>query len=151
MDAPCEEGRTRERPVGGSGQDRGSECVCVGAILERAGRVLLVRRAAGREWLPGVWDLPGGHRERGESPEAALLRELTEELDVTALEWRLLATATGESVTLHVYRVPRRSGSPRNAQPKEHDAIAWLSPDQLDGISLADARLHVLILRALEA
>ena len=47
---------------------------CVGALLVCDGRVLLGRRSEDRAWLPGAWDVIGGHVEAGESAEAALRR-----------------------------------------------------------------------------
>lgn len=53
----------------------------VGAIIERAGRILLARR--GGPPYADTWDVPGGFMEAGEHPERALRRELREELGVT--------------------------------------------------------------------
>ena len=57
-----------------------AELVC--GLLVRDGKALLVHRSPERAVYPGVWDLPGGHVEPGESKPAALVRELAEELDV---------------------------------------------------------------------
>ena len=51
------------------------------ALIDADGRVLLARRPPGRP-LAGLWEFPGGKVERGETPEAALIRELEEELAV---------------------------------------------------------------------
>jgi 8-oxo-dGTP diphosphatase len=55
------------------------------ALIDREARVLLSQRPAGKS-LAGLWEFPGGKIETGETPEAALIRELKEELgiDVTA-------------------------------------------------------------------
>jgi mutator protein MutT len=111
-------------------------------------RVLLGRRSAARAWLPGVWDVPGGHCEPGEAPEAALVRELREELGVTPLAWEHLATGHEGGVTLHVYRVRRWDGTPRNARPDEHDALAWVSADEASGLPLAHPALGAVLRRA---
>ena len=56
--------------------------VCAGVIL-RSGAVLLARRGPGRKHA-GKWEFPGGRIEEGESPQAALVRELREELGIEA-------------------------------------------------------------------
>ncbi len=51
----------------------------VAAVVVRGGRVLLSRRPPGKH-LAGLWEFPGGKIEEGETPEAALAREVREEL-----------------------------------------------------------------------
>jgi 8-oxo-dGTP diphosphatase len=51
------------------------------ALVDADGRVLLARRPPGKP-LAGLWEFPGGKVEPGETPEAALIRELEEELDI---------------------------------------------------------------------
>jgi len=67
-----------EATAAGAGEAR----EIVAGLLVRGGRVLLCHRSAGRQWFPDVWDLPGGHVERGELPIKALVRELKEELGI---------------------------------------------------------------------
>ena len=55
--------------------------VVAAVITDARGRILLARRTEGRD-LAGLWEFPGGKREPGESPEAALVRELQEELGI---------------------------------------------------------------------
>ncbi len=57
--------------------------VVAGVIRDARGRFLLARRTEGRD-LAGLWEFPGGKVEPGESPEAALVRELREELGIEA-------------------------------------------------------------------
>ena len=72
----------------------GSDIVLVAAcaLIDADGRVLLAKRPPGRP-LAGFWEFPGGKVEAGESPEAALVRELDEELGITVAE-RCLAPLT---------------------------------------------------------
>src|SRR5215467_1534209 len=55
--------------------------VAAAALVDADNRVLLARRPPGKP-LAGLWEFPGGKVERGETPEAALIRELNEELGI---------------------------------------------------------------------
>ncbi len=59
--------------------------VVAAALIGGDGRVLLAQRPAGKS-LAGLWEFPGGKLEPGETPDAALVRELDEELGITARE-----------------------------------------------------------------
>lgn len=69
------------------------------ALLERGGKLLICRRRADQSHA-GKWEFPGGKVEAGESPREAVVRELTEELDIRA-------AAVGE-VLRYVYTYPSR-------------------------------------------
>ena len=108
---------------------------CVGALLLREGRILLGKRAPDRRWLPDAWDLLGGHIEPGETPDAALQRELAEELGIRALGWDWLDTLSGADWRLRIALVRSWEGEPRNRQPAEHAHVEWCS------LEAAQARL----------
>ena len=55
--------------------------VAAAALIDADGRVLITRRPEGRA-MAGLWEFPGGKVEQGETPEATLIRELKEELDI---------------------------------------------------------------------
>jgi 8-oxo-dGTP diphosphatase len=55
--------------------------VVAAALIDAEGRVLVAQRPQGKS-LAGLWEFPGGKIEPGETPEAALVRELAEELDI---------------------------------------------------------------------
>ena len=55
--------------------------VSAAALIDTDGRVLLTQRPAGKS-MAGLWEFPGGKVESGETPEAALIRELREELNI---------------------------------------------------------------------
>ncbi|WP_340376403.1 (deoxy)nucleoside triphosphate pyrophosphohydrolase [Streptomyces sp. SS7] len=106
--------------------------VVVGAALLDAGRLLAARRSAPPE-LAGRWELPGGKVEPGERPEAALVRELREELgvDTEAVErvpgeWPLRAP-----YVLQVWTARLRPGSAAPAPLQDHDEVRWLTPDEI--------------------
>lgn len=134
-----------------------SDEACATGMLVRDGRLLLGKRAAHRRNYPGVWDLPGGHIEPGETPEWALVRELREEIGVTPVVWRALdvvhipltSTAPHDVLRLHIFLVTAWDGEPRNLLPDEHDAIAWLTPGEAAALPLAHGSYPALFQRAL--
>lgn len=117
----------------------------VAGVLVRDGRVLLCRRRADRPWYPGVWDLPGGHVERGEGLHEALARELAEELEIVVQK----ATARLETeivqAQLTVFVVSEWAGEPVNAAPEEHELVCWFTGEEAAFLDLADDRLAELL------
>jgi 8-oxo-dGTP diphosphatase len=106
--------------------------VVVGAALLDGGRLLAARRSAPAE-LAGQWELPGGKVEPGEAPQAALVRELREELGVEAEtvrrvpgEWPLKPP-----YALQVWTVRLRPGSADPAPLQDHDELRWLTPAEI--------------------
>ena len=64
--------------------------VVAAALIDAEGRVLVAQRPEGKS-LAGLWEFPGGKIEPGETPEAALVRELAEELDIVVAAEALAA------------------------------------------------------------
>lgn len=113
--------------------------VIAGVITDAGGRILLARRTEGRD-LAGLWEFPGGKRETGETPEAALARELAEELgiDVDVGE-RLIEVPQAyphKRLRLDVREVRTWRGTPRG---HEGQALAWVPPDKLVGYQMPPA------------
>ncbi|KAB8193967.1 NUDIX domain-containing protein [Nonomuraea phyllanthi] len=111
----------------------------VTAVLRDGDRVLLCHRSAERRRYPDVWDLPGGHVEVGEAPRESLVRELQEELGITVSEpsgppMHAIRTAT---FAMQIWLVDSWTGTPVNAAPDEHDAVAWFGTSDLDSLRLA--------------
>ena len=122
------------------------------------GRLLLGKRSARRRAYPGVWDLPGGHVETGETIEQALVRELHEELGITAREWRevavlhapAMADESANVLCVHVFLVTAWDGEPGNLLPDEHEALAWVTVDDATKLMLAHADYPALFREVLE-
>jgi 8-oxo-dGTP diphosphatase len=115
-------------PTGPSGD--GLVLVVACALVDADGRVLLTRRPPGKP-MAGLWEFPGGKLLAGETPEAAVIRELREELDVDTEE-SCLAPLTFAShayddfhllMPLYVCRVWR--GTPA---PLEGQELRWVRP-----------------------
>jgi len=104
----------------------------VGAALVRHGRVLAARRSQPAA-LAGGWEFPGGKVEDGESPAAALVRELREELDVTVEIGARLDAASDGQIRLTLYAASLISGEPKPLQ--DHDELRWLAAAELASVA----------------
>ena len=104
----------------------------VGAAIVRDGRVLAARRTFPAE-VAGRWELPGGKVEPGETPEAALVREIGEELgcEIEVVGWLPGAVPIGERHVLTAAHARLVAGGPH---PHEHDEVRWLAADELDDV-----------------
>lgn len=111
-------------------------------ILRREGRILICqRRSGGPHALK--WEFPGGKLGEGESAEAALCRELREELAVAVLPARLRNLDTirhryrgGPDVEIRFFEVAAFSGEPANLS---FERIAWVASRDLSGYDFLDA------------
>lgn len=104
----------------------------VAAILRDAdGRVLVAQRPAGKH-MAGWWEFPGGKIAAGETPQAALRRELEEELGIrmhTATPFmQLVHDYPDRQVRLAVWQVDAYDGEPHG---REGQALKWLQPAAL--------------------
>ena len=103
------------------------------ALVDTDGRVLLAQRPAGKS-MAGLWEFPGGKVDAGETPEAALIRELAEELgiDVTASCLAPLTFASHTYRDFHLlmplYVCRKWSGIPA---AREGQRLAWVWPARL--------------------
>ena len=127
---------------------------CVGAVLVRDGKMLLGRRADDRDWLPGAWDLFGGHVQAGETAQDALRRELREELGIAAQALRALGTLESAEGgwRLQVFAVGDWSGEPCNLQPDEHAELRWMSAAEAEAtLAPAHPGFAAVIAKAFDA
>jgi len=103
------------------------------ALVDTDGRVLLARRPEGKK-MAGLWEFPGGKLNPGETPEAALIRELREELgiDVSAACLAPFAFASHEYERFHLlmplYLCRRWKGVPT---PRENQTLSWVRASRL--------------------
>jgi 8-oxo-dGTP diphosphatase len=105
----------------------------VGAAIVRDHRVLAARRTTPPE-AAGRWELPGGKVDPGESPDAALMREIREELGcrVAVDRWLPDEQPIGTAYALRVALCHLVAGDP--APLADHDAVAWLDAAELGGV-----------------
>lgn len=113
-----------------------SQTVVAGALI--VGNALLVAQRARPPALAGLWELPGGKVAEGETDEAALARELKEELgvDVTVGARIGVDVALNPTTALRAYRVTKTGGTPH---PNDHRAMRWITVDELDDLDWVPA------------
>ena len=116
------------------------------ALVDADGRVLISKRPEGKQ-LGGLWEFPGGKVEAGERPEAALIRELKEELAIDVAE-SCLAPLTFAShayddfhLLMPLYACRRWQGTVRGAEGQK---LAWVRPLRLRDYAMPPADIPLI-------
>lgn len=116
----------------------------VAAIIHNSQNQILATQRGYGEWKD-YWEFPGGKIELGESHEAALLREMTEELETRILVEKFVTSVEYDypkfHLTMHCYWCRIENG---NLTLKEHEAARWLSKDELSSVNWLPADLNIL-------
>ena len=139
----------RRSATAGTADEHGAPHSCWSvavALVDADGRVLLAQRPAGKH-LAGLWEFPGGKVHAGETPEAALIRELKEELDIDtdAAAWRRSTFASHSYpdfhllMPLYVCRVWQGI-----ARPCEGQTLAWVRVGDLPKYEMPPADIPLV-------
>ena len=124
------------------------EVVC--AVVVRAGRILLVRRAPGKEF-GGLWCCPGGKVDAGETPARALVRELREEVRLIVLQGMVTGPVRVDRhdppvvrvpCTLSFFRVEDPAGEPVAEEPGTE--VGWFTASELEALPQTPGNLAAL-------
>jgi mutator protein MutT len=123
-----------------------------GAIFNDKGELLFVRRIANDEFMPGVWEIPGGGTEYGEKPEDGLKREIMEECGIEI--------EVGKPVVVSDYYIERngervqrveitflcelRSDTNHVTLSEEHDAFTWKNIKELTNLEMTEYMINIM-------
>jgi len=115
--------------------------VVAAALVDSAGRVLVQQRPPGKP-MADLWEFPGGKVESGEVPEAALARELAEELGIDVAQDALAPIAfaseglSGRHLLLLLYVARAWAGTP---EPRHASALRWVRPAEMRPLAMPPA------------
>ena len=119
----------------------------VAAIICDGDRIFATQRGYG-EWKD-FWEFPGGKIEPGETPEAALYREILEELDTEIAVGERIATIEYDYPAFHLsmdcFLAEMKKGS---LVLKEHEAAKWLQKNELDSVNWLPADRTIITMLA---
>lgn len=131
-----------------TGPDMALKTVLVSAValIDTDGRVLLAQRPEGKS-MAGLWEFPGGKVEAGETPEAALVRELHEELGIETWDSCLapltFASHTYESfhLLMPLFACRKWNGVPRGC---EGQVLKWVRGSELRNYPMPPADVPLI-------
>lgn len=118
----------------------------IAAVIEVTGRLLIAQRPSHKRH-GGKWEFPGGKLEPGESYHEAAARELTEELGVRVVQTSApqFSVSDPESVFVIDFVPTVIEGLP---EAREHQALAWVTPDELFSYDLAECDRAYAVFRS---
>jgi 8-oxo-dGTP diphosphatase len=115
----------------------------VAAVILDGGKVFATQRGYGvyKDW----WEFPGGKIEAGETREAALIREIQEELNTEIAVEELIKTVEWDypdfHLVMHCFRCSIRSG---DLTLNEHEAARWLTAETIRSVNWLPADLEII-------
>ncbi len=118
----------------------------VGAAIMRDGKLFATQCASKKPEIPFQWEFPGGKIEKGEIPEQAIVRELSEELSINVEVKEQITTVSYQYPHFHMTMKIFLCLLNENQQPKlnEHLSAKWIGPEELYLLDWAPADAKAL-------
>ena len=115
----------------------------VAAVIKSGNKIFATQRGYGE--FKGGWEFPGGKIEPGETPEAAIIREIKEELDTEIIPFKMFHTVEYDYPDFHLsmdcfYATVKKG----ELVLKEAKSAKWLSADELDSVNWLPADMEVV-------
>jgi 8-oxo-dGTP diphosphatase len=123
---------------------------CVGGVILHDNKILLGLRAGHKKLAPNTWDIFGGHVEDGETWAITLVRELSEELDITATSFGYVTAfdevdpAKNGNRRYHIFLVDDWTGPGPRLLGDEHVEMRWATLAEALGLDLAASEYSAL-------
>jgi mutator protein MutT len=121
-----------------------TQVLCVSAFIVNEGKALMVKRSDTEMSYPGLYELPGGHLEYGESFEHALIREVKEETGLDIQPGSPYFAFTYEDMKKQVHTGEVHffatviSENKVTLNPEEHSEYRWISAQEVKGYKCSD-------------
>ena len=124
--------------------------IVVNGLLIREGKILLALRSPFRSAYPSTWSFPGGHVEKNETRDQALIREIREEIGVIPSVYDFLAEIEDPNVpqstptTYYLYVISDWQGGEPWIANQEHTKLEWFAPQdagKLEHLALSEYRM----------
>ncbi len=110
--------------------------VAVAMIISKEDKILLGKRAKTRDFKPGIWEVPAGRLDKGETPSQAIAREGREELNLIlepiGLVDAYVFDRNGRNLLLLNYACRILSGTPKRSP--EHEELRWVTIEEANSL-----------------
>ena len=126
------------------------EIIVVGALIYKNSQMLACKRSQHKD-QGGLWEVPGGKVEEGESHQKALEREIQEELQISIVVQNHIATSlvknVKKSVNIRMYVYACQiieSNTTTDLLSTDHDELRWIEPSEISQLQWAIADIPIL-------
>lgn len=119
--------------------------VAVGIIIDNQDRILITQRSS-KTTHAGFWEFPGGKLEQDETPEAALIREIKEEVNLDVLEYKFLGQIDhkydAKFISLLIYYITKFNGKAISCE--EQTDLKWVERHHLTQFTFPAANQQII-------